>query len=202
MKQIFIRRTGNSVTFDTVNIDITQNVFFTNLDPDAPHWPALDPNGKDPDFCDDELLSAPSDNSSQCNVPEPAQGTTAVNYGCRIKGHGNERGVINVFPLLAAAAKTALTATKGQATKQPVVVGGMPPYTITNLIVNGADVPGSSTGPNQTLPIGPGVALVQSASEISIAGTPTEANTYSFTFVVDDSMGLNLQQVQYSLKVS
>jgi hypothetical protein len=202
MKQIFIRRTGNSVTFDTVNIDISQNVFFTNLDPDAPHWPAIDPTAADPDFCDDELLSAPSDNSSQCNVPEPAQGTTKVTYGCRIKGHSDERGVINVFPLLAAVSNTALKAIKGQATKQPVVVGGMPAYKITGLIVNGADVPGSSTAPNEKLPIGPGIELVQDAKGISVSGTPTEVNTYDFTFTVDDSMGLNLQQTQFSLTVS
>lgn len=202
MKQIFIRRTGNAVTFDTVNIDITQNVFFTNLDPDAPHWPAINPNGANPDFCDDELLSAPSENSSQCNVPKPAKGTTQVKYGCRIQGHSNEHGIINVFPILAAADPTNLTATRGQAMNQPVVEGGMSPYTITGLIVNGADVPGSSTGPEQTLPIGPGVKLVQDASGISVVGTPTEATTYNFTFTVDDSMGLNLQQTQYSLTVS
>lgn len=202
MKQIFIRRTGDSVTFDEVNIDISQNVFFTNLDPDASHWPAIDPNGANPDFCDDELLSAPSDNSSQCNVPEPAQGTTKVTYGCRIKGHSNEHGIINVFPLLAAVSNTALKATRGQATNQRVVTGGMPTYKITQLIVNGADVPGSSTGPNEKLPIGPGIELVQDANGISVVGTPTEVKTYSFTFTVDDSMGLNLQQTQYSLTVS
>ena len=98
MKQIFIRRTGNSVTFDTVTIDITENVFFTNLDTEQPHWPAFDPQGEFPDFCDDKLEPAPSDNSSQCPVPEPPEGTTQVTYGCRIEGHNDEHGVINVLP--------------------------------------------------------------------------------------------------------
>ena len=199
MKQIFIRRTGNSVTFDTVNIDITQNVFFTNQDPDESHWPAIKPTAANPDFCDDELF--PGDTSSQCNVPEPDEGTE-VTYGCRIKGHTNERGIINVFPELAAARNTALTANTGEEIKKPVVNGGMSPYTITGLIVNGADVPGSSTRPSETLPIAPGVELVQDAKGISVVGTPTQVQIYNFTFTVDDSMGRNLQQTQYSLTVS
>jgi hypothetical protein len=202
MKQIFIRRSGNSVTFDPVSIDITENVFFTNLDSDEPHWPAIDPKGEFPDFCDEKLLPAPSDNSSQCPVPDPPAGTTEVVYGCRIPGHINERGVINVLAQLSAVTNTTLKATKGQATSQLVVIGGMPGYTITRLIVNDADVPGSSTAPGQTLPIGPGLVLDQDASGISVVGTPTEVETYNFTFTVDDSMGRNLQQIQYSLTVS
>lgn len=200
MKQIFIRRTGDSVTFDTVNIDATENVFFTNLDTTESHWPAFDPNGP-PDFCDEALLPAPSDNSSQCPVPEPAQGTNNVTYRCRISGHTNEHGTIGVFPVLAPD-KTSLTATTSQATSQRVVLGGMPPYKITGLIVNNANVPGSSTGPGQQLPIGAGLQLDQDANGISVVGTPTQAATFNFTFTVDDSMGRNLQQIQYSLTIS
>ena len=201
MKQIFIRRTGSAVTFETVNIDVTETVFFTNLDPDQPHWPAFNPKGAVPDFCDEQLLSAPSDNSSQLPVPDPPSGTNAVTYGCRISGHDTERGTINVFPQLAAD-KTSLTATQGQATNQRVVKGGMPPYRITALIVNNVNVSGSSTGPGQTLPIGAGLQLSQNANGISVVGTATQAQTFAFTFTVDDSMGRNLQQVQYTLKIS
>jgi hypothetical protein len=198
MKQIFIRRIGNSVTFDTVSIDNTDNVFFTNLDTQQSHWPAFDPKGEFPDFCDDELLPAPSDNSSQCIVPE---GKAQVTYGCRIAGHDNERGVINIFGQLAAG-DTTLKATTGQPTSQVVVKGGMAPYTITGLIVNNADIPGTSTGPGDPLTIGAGLLLDQDASGISVVGTATQPGTFNFTFTVDDSMGRNLQQIQYSLTIS
>ena len=35
-----------------------------------------------------------------------------------------------------------------------------------------------------------------------MTGTPTEVGTYNFTFVVNDGMGANLQQVQYSMNVT
>ena len=201
MEQIFIRRTGGSVTFDTVAIDTTENVFFTNLDPDEPHWPAFNPKGEFPDFINDEIGPAPSPNSSQSPVPKPPAGTTEVFYGCRVKGHDKERGVINVFPPLAAGS-TSLKATNGAATKQSVVSGGKAPYRITRLIVNNADVPGSSTKPGETLPIGAGVELAQDEKGISVVGTPTAVATFNFTFTVDDSMDRNLQQIQYTLTIS
>jgi hypothetical protein len=198
MKQIFIRRTGNTVTFDTVNIDNTENVFFTNLDTEQSHWPAFDPNGASPDFCDDQLFPAPSDNSSQCIVPE---GQSKVTYGCRIAGHSNEQGVINVFEPLAPDATT-INATTGEAANTRVVQGGMAPYTITGLIINNADCPGTCSGPGDPLPIGCGLVLAQDANGISVLGTATESGTFKFTFTVDDSMGRNLQQVQYSVTIS
>jgi hypothetical protein len=207
MKQIHIKRDGSgNVTFETVSIDDTENVFFTNQDPKSEHWPTLATN---------KLGKAPSANSSQCPVPapqvtnpSPPPPTTdetppyTVFYGCKITGHQNEKGTINVFAQLAAVATTALTATKGQATNQPLVTGGMPAYTISDLFVNNNSVPGTSTGPTQTLPIGTDLELVQDNQGISIAGTPTQAETYNFTFTVNDSMGRNLQQVQYSMTVS
>ena len=98
MKQIFIRRTGNLVAFDEVNIDVTENVFFTNLDTQQSHWPGIDPQAEFPDFCDDPLDPAPSDNSSQCPVPPLDPPNTQFRYRCRISGHDNEEGIINVVP--------------------------------------------------------------------------------------------------------
>jgi hypothetical protein len=198
MKQIFIRRTGNAVTFDTVNIDPTENVFFTNLDPDQSHWPAFNPKGENPDFCDDEIFPAPSDNSSQCIVPE---NQTKVTYGCRIAGHDDEQGVINVFDPLAADVTTIKTTTI-QPTRQRVVKGGMAPYKVSSLIVDGDDVPGTSTRPGEPLPIGGGLQLDQDADGVSVVGMATQSGTFKFTFTVDDSMGRNLQQIQYSLIIS
>jgi hypothetical protein len=197
MKQIHIIRVSSTeVKFEPVSVDNTETVFFTNMDPDQPHKPSI------LHLVGDEVLGPypPIVNSSQCPVPPPAAGTTEVPYGCDL--HADETGVINVYPQLAAV-NLALTATKGQAINSPVVVGGMPPYTITDLIVNNVNVPGSSTGPHERLTIGIGLQLVQNEDGfISVFGTPREVETYNFTFTVNDSMGRNLQQVQYSLTVS
>lgn len=193
MKQIHIRRdAAGKVTFETVSIDNTETVFFTNLDHRAEHWPILTTN---------KLGAAPSPNSSQCPVPVP-QGQPLpyqFSYDCQL--HQDEKGIITVFAQLAAD-NTSLQATVGQPTNQRVVKGGMPPYAITGLFVNNNSVPGSSTQPGQTLPIAPGVQLNQDANGIWVVGAPTQAGTFNFTFTVNDSMGRNLQQVQYSLKVS
>jgi len=51
--------------------------------------------------------------------------------------------------------------------------------------------------------IGPGLQLNARASGqgITVSGTPTVAGTYRFTFIVNDAMGRNLQQTQYSMLV-
>jgi len=203
MKQIHITRdSSGTVKFETVFIDNTETVFFTNMDPKQPHKPSiLKLVGTE------HLGPYPSPNSSQCPVPPPTIGQAPpyqVQYTCEVPEpeHENETGTINVCAPLDAAPQTELTATKGQSTNQPVVVGGMPPYTITDLVVNNTNVPGTSTQPAQTLPIGTDLKLVQNDQGISIVGTPTQAETYYFTFTVNDSMGRNLQQVQYSMTVS
>jgi len=53
--------------------------------------------------------------------------------------------------------------------------------------------------------IGPGLQLNPDQTNnggITVSGTPTVSGTYNFTFTVDDDMGRNLQQVQYSMKVA
>ena len=51
MKQIHITRDkNNTVTFEAVSVDTTENVFFTNLDTQQAHWPYLNPNATSPDF--------------------------------------------------------------------------------------------------------------------------------------------------------
>lgn len=201
MKQIHITRdSSDSVNFETVSIDNTETVFFLNKDPKQPHKPSI---LQLPD--DEQLGPAPSPPSSQVPVPLPTPVPKVpfkFPYTCQVPGHEGEKGLINVFPILAAVANTKLQATKGQATNQLVVIGGMPPYTITGLIVNNVNVPGSSTGPTQKLPIGPGLELSQDSNGISVVGVPTQVDTYNFTFTVDDSMGRNLQQVPYTLTVS
>lgn len=205
MKQINITRDRNGkVTFDEVSIDATENVFFTNLDPQQAHWPYLDPNAKSPDFCDNEIGPAPSPNSSQCTVPVPAGKNPpyAVTYKCKL--HQNEQGTINVFALLAAGTTTLPQANVNTPLPAPVqvVVGGKSPYTISGQLFqvtdNGGNVIKSGSG------IGPGLTLNASTNNqgISVSGTPTMVGTYKFTFTVDDAMGKNLQQVQYSMKVA
>lgn len=197
MKQIHIMRNDN-VTFEEVSIDVTENVFFTNWDPQEAHFP---------DLCDNQLGPAPSPNSSQCPVPVPSSGKSAkpppytVTYKCKI--HPDEEGKINVFAVLAVGSKTLPQATVNQKLPDPgvqVVVGGKSPYTITGQLfqITGNN-PASGSGS-----IGPGLQLKPDSTDntgVWVTGTPTVVGTYNFTFRVDDAMGRNLQQVQYSMEV-
>lgn len=194
MKQINIRRTGNTVTFDTVSIDVTENVFFTNLDPEAAHWP---------DLTDNQLGAAPSANSNQCQVNPPSSGSNppyVVTYKCKL--HGNEQGKINVFAQLAAANTTLQNGARGVPIKsQQVVVGGMSPYKITGQQFQVTDGSGSVVKSGQG--VGPGLELDPTTNNggVYVKGTPIISGTYNFTFTVNDGMGRNLQQVQYTMQV-
>lgn len=209
MKQILIQRdSSGKVTFNAVSIDVTETVFFTNMDKQAAHWPTLASNQVGP---------YQSPNSSQCPVPAPMDNTKnppvaktppyTVTYKCQIAGH-NETGTINVVPVLTAVpaattttpALTLAVATKGQPiTAQQVVIGGVLPYTISGQLFQIVDsnnkVIQSGSG------IGPGLTLTPKPSGIWVSGTPTVAGTYQFTFEVNDAAGHNLQQAQYSMKV-
>ena len=82
-----------------------------------------------------------------------------------------------------------------------VVAGGKSPYTITGQFFQ---ITGNnpSSGSNS---IGPGLKLNPDQTNnggITVTGIPTVVGTYNFTFTVDDAMGRNLQQVQYSMVVS
>ena len=211
MTQININRVNGVVTFDTVFIDVTETVFFTNLDPglavdptgSGTHWPWL--TDKNQPLTDNQLRPAPSPNSSQCPVPPPATGQTAVNYGCKF--HPDEKGTIHVFPVLAAVNAALKPATKGQAIDPPqqVVTGGMKQYVVTDQVFQ-------VTQPNNTViqgsgSIGPGLTLIQQADSkgvwgLWVSGAPTQSGVYNFTFTVTDKMGGNLQQTQYSMTVA
>jgi Putative Ig domain len=200
LTQINIKRGNCAVTFETVSIDNTDNVFFTNLDADpdpnkSTHWPTIS---------DNQLGPCPS-NSSQCTVPDsngnnpPKENPPyVVTYKCQL--HENELGTINVFAVLAPNHITLAAATKDQSiTEQQVVQGGKSPYTITGeqfqVMDSNNSVIDSGSG------IGPGLQLNAKTDGITVSGTPILSGTYHFTFTVDDDMGGNLQQVQYSMKV-
>jgi len=191
MQRIKITRdNNNNVQFETVSVDNTENVFFINLDPLEPHWPTLASN---------QLGLAPSAPSSQCQ-PDPTGTLTQVTYQCQIEGHESESGVINIFAPLAAANTTLDLAVSGRPiANQQVVQGGMSPYQISGELfeVTGL-VPQSGSG------IGPGLQLTPTTDNtgVFVSGTPTLSGTYTFTFTVDDGMGANLQQVQYTMVVS
>jgi len=195
------RDSSGNVTFEEVSIDATENVFFTNLDPQQAHWPYLNPQATSPDFCDNQIGPAPSPNSSQCTVPS---GTPPYQVTYKCKFHGNEQGTINVFAQLAAANTTLPQVNVNTPLPAPVqvVVGGKSPYTVSGQLFqvtdNGGNVIQSGSG------IGPGLQLNASTNNqgISVTGTPTVVGTYKFTFTVNDAMGKNLQQVQYSMKVA
>jgi hypothetical protein len=187
MQQIRITRdSSGNVQFETVSIDNTENVFFINLDPQAPHWPEIASN---------KLGPWPSLPSSQCHPKSP--------YGCKIAGHENEQGIINIFEPLAETNTKLKDATKGQPiTQQQVVKGGMSPYQITGELFEVKD--SNNTVIQSGLGIGPGLQLIPKMDHtgIYVSGTPTLSGTYIFTFMVDDAMGWNLQQAQYSMKVA
>src|SRR5271157_1251606 len=124
MKRIHITRSsGGGVTFETVSIDTTENVDFTNEDKTQAHWPTIATN---------QLGPAPSPNSSQCTVPQPdtlqPPFPYVYKYGCKIAGHQNEVGIINVFNPLTAGV-TSLPSAKVGTSIAPaqVVTGGMSP---------------------------------------------------------------------------
>jgi hypothetical protein len=195
MQRIRITRDkNNNVQFETVSVDNTENVFFINLDTLAPHWPTIASN---------QLGKAPSAPSSQCQ-PDPTGKLTQVTYKCKIAGHTNEQGIINIFAQLAAVANTTLDpAVKGQPiAKQQVVLGGQSPYQISGRLFQitgpGGAVIQSGSG------IGPGLQLTPSTNNtgVFVSGTPTVSGIYNFTFTVDDAMKEDLQQVQYTMVVT
>lgn len=205
MKQINITRDSyGKVIFQEVSVDTTDNVFFTNLDPQQAHWPYWDPNAKSPDFCDNQIGAAPSANSSQCVLPVPSGKTPPydLTYNCKL--HQGEQGIIHVFAQLAAGTTTLpqVSVKTGFAAPVQVVVGGKSPYTVSGqefqVIDNTGKVIQSGKGN-----VGPGVLLDTKLDNkgITAAGIPSLVGTYLFTFTVNDAMGKNLQQVQYSMKV-
>ena len=203
LTSITIKRVSGTVIFETVSINNTDLVFFINLDTDPDpaksiHWPEI---------CDEEIdPSSSPPNSSKCLVPTPDDLNPPNNqfpYKCRTPGHGQEQGTINVFAALAAINVTLAPTTKGQQIQQQQVVkGGTSPYAISgeqfqvtdnnnNVIASGSGIgPGLQLNPDQT-----------NSRGITVSGKPTLSGTYNFTFTVDDGMGGNLQQVQYSMVV-
>ena len=198
MRQIKITRDGNGVHFQQVSMDVTETVFFTNQDKTQAHWPTLSPN---------QLGAAPSPNSSECAVPPPTPNQNppyVVTYGCKLPGHQSEQGVINVFAQLAAGTTALAAVILGTPiTEQTVVKGGQSPYKISGQLFQIVDGSGKiiQSGSGS---IGPGLQLNPKLdnSGVTVTGAPTQVGTYQFTFVVDDAMGRNLQQVQYSMKVT
>jgi hypothetical protein len=194
MKQIQITRTNNTVNFQTVSIDVTEFVFFTNLDPQEAHFPTLTTN---------QLGPAPSPNSSQCAVPQPDSLPGTYPYKCSIPGHENEQGEVNVNAVLAAPANIQFSGTVNVAVNEQVVVGGFSPYQISGELFQVVDSGGNIIDQGSGS-IGPGLSLSPTAdnSGVYVVGSPTMIGTYSFTFTVNDSAQHNLQQVQYSMAVA
>jgi hypothetical protein len=191
------RNSNNEVEFETVSVDNTENVFFINLDTLEPHWPTIASN---------QLGPAPSATSSQCQPDpnlNPADCPVQVTYQCKIAGHTNEQGIINIVAQLAAATQNLADAVSGQPiAKQQVVLGGVSPYQISGQLFEitgpGGAVIQSGSG------IGPGLQLTPTTDNtgVWVTGTPTLTGTYTFTFEVNDAMGANLQQIQYTMAVS
>jgi hypothetical protein len=198
MRQIHITRDARgTVTFETVSIDATENVFFTNMDPKSAHWPTLLSN---------QLGASPSPNSSQTPVtsPDSTPAPYQVTYGCKIAGHSSEKGIINVLPPLTPSGTGMLAAaTAGKPiAEQQVVAGGVAPYMLTGQFFDVVDA--NNNVMQSGAGIGPGLQLNASTSDkgITVTGTPSVVGTYKFTFTVNDAIGRNLQQTQYSMLVN
>jgi hypothetical protein len=200
MKQIHITRSNGVVTFETVSIDTTETVFFTNMDATEAHWPTL---------CTNQLGPYKSPNSSQCTVTVPTDAPSPYPYPvyCKIAGHENEKGTIYVYKPLAPVSQTNLGKfTKGTPIASPgvpVVTGGKSPYAISGQVFQVTDANGNIIQQGSDS-IGPGLQLAASNDNtgIAVTGTPTVIGTYYFTFTVNDAKGANLQQVQYSIVVA
>jgi hypothetical protein len=156
-------------------------------------------------FSPTATANRPTGPRSQQIKPTGKKPPYQVTYGCKIEGHEDEQGVINVFSPLAFTPNppTLASAIKGTPiVKQQVVTGGMSPYAISGQLFQitepGGNVIQSGSG------IGPGLQLNATADNtgIWVTGTPTVSGTYNFTFTVNDAMGKNLQQVQYTMKVA
>jgi hypothetical protein len=203
LTSITIKRVSGTVIFETVSINNTDLVFFTNLDTDPDpaksiHWPEI---------CDEEIdPSSSPPNSSKCLVPAPVDLNPPNNqfvYKCRKVGHAQEQGTINVFAALAPNNVKLAPATKGQSIKeQQVVKGGKSPYDISGeqfqVTDNNNNVIASGSGIGPELKLNPDQT---NSRGITVTGKPMLSGTYKFTFTVDDGMGGNLQQVQYSMVV-
>jgi len=194
MQRIRITRDeGNNVLFETVSVDRSENVFYINLDPLEPHWP---------DLASNQVGPAPSAPSSQCQ-PDPLGDKNVVFYHCQIPGHEVEQGVIKIFEPLVEANQTLKPAIIGQPiSDQQVVQGGMSPYQVTDEVFEvvgpGGVVIKDGAG------VGPGLQLIPTKDDtgVFVGGVPALSGTYNFTFTVVDAMGGNLQQVQYTMKVT
>ena len=227
LTKINIKRINGAVTFDTVSIDNSSNVWFINLDPDAAHWPTLASNQVGPYQSPNQPAK-----SSQCPVPAPqvpnpdhkegddnpptvdAPLPYQVTYKCQIEGHEAEEGTIKVFAVLDSVTPDEdqdpppppiilPAATKGQQIAEPtkVVAGGSPPYAISGQLFEVRDDKGNVIQPASDN--GWGLELDAGSDGISVGGTPQLSGIYNFTFTVHDAMTMTgiLQQVQYSMKV-
>jgi hypothetical protein len=215
MKTIHITRNGNVVTFEPVSIDVTENVFFQNLDRQAAHWPWFRKTDDSPEkpFATNQVGAAPSLNSSQCTVPTPQPPPPPsgyqVTYGCKIAGHENEQGVISVFGQLQSIGDPGAPISLHPATqnvpipRQQLVSGGKSPYRVSEKIFQITAGTPPTVIQSDKDSIGPGLQLspTDDNTGVWVTGTPTVVGTYHFTFVVDDGMGKNLQQVQYFMVV-
>jgi hypothetical protein len=226
LTKINISRDDGAVVFETVSIDNSSNVWFTNSDPAAAHWPTLASNQVGPYQSPNQLPK-----TSQCPVPAPQvpnpdhkEGDDnpptvdetlpyQVTYKCKIKGHETEQGTIKVFAVLGSVTPDEdqdpppppiilPAATKGQQiTETKVVAGGSPPYAISGQRFEVRDESGNVIQPASDN--GWGLELDARSDGIWVVGTPQLSGIYNFTFRVDDAMTMTgiLQQVQYSMTV-
>ena len=201
MAQINIRRgDDDKVTFDTVYVDTTETVFFTNLDDQSAHWP---------DIAANQVGPCKSPNSSNCVVrlaagaAPPGQTT----YKCKITGHENESGSIFVVLPLAVGKDAKNGTVTSKPSGQPispalqVVQAGLPPYKINRQVFQFTDKNGNVSSSTNGLQLNNTATQWNDPTGITLSGTPANPGTLVFALDVSDKRGGNLQQ-QYTMTIT
>jgi hypothetical protein len=171
--RIDINRVNGTVVFTTVTVTRSQVVFWHNNDSEAAHWPIQGPR-----------FQIGSSNNSDDLTVYPAPLPTTIYYGCAIPGHENERGSIVVYDdFLPSQIKNNKLDDGKNGTAYPttnLATGGKSNYTFS--ITNGSVPPGMT------------INGTTNNTGITIAGTPTQSGTFTFTLNANDSLQNNIQQ--------
>jgi hypothetical protein len=164
---IDINRQNAKITLTTAEATVNDVVFWRNNDTQMPHWPTALGGGE-------PLVPFQLPARSDTNLPPTSDGFPVpkedLQYGCKIEGHQDERGLIKVYQPLVVNNLTPNSATLNQPyTATPTTVGGKPPFTWS--VISGG------------LPAG------VSLSGNTISGTPTTAGRSTFVLQAADALG-------------
>ena len=197
---VITRDAEGKLSFPPVCITQSQTVFWRNEDSNGAHWPIIPPQpGVEPPGVAPRFQIGLGNTSDQVQPYASAKQIEPgkeidVAYGCKVNGHGAEKGIIkvvadflpeniendDVFNQLP-------DATAGQQyTPVPLTAGGRPPY--------------RCTLSDATLPAG--LQVKAEARGIVVSGKPSQkGNDFAFTVHCVDSLQNTIDQT-YTIQVS